>query len=554
MLLWCCFEWNIFHCFYVSVVLLLLVPRCGATCPSYSYNTRIFQGVNCQLTEVPRDIPADALEVWLEGNRITSIPARVFSHLSQCTYLRLFVNNIASIVPESFAGLQSLRTLYLFSNELTFLPAGVFRHLSNCTSLWLYKNGITFLDPESFAGLQSLQRLYVYNNELTCLTAGVFSHLPNCTHFQLQSKLQAFAYLVSLQTLQLNRNRISHIDFLTGLTKLTHFYISHNQVSTIETGAFDTLSSLTYIELYGNRLTTLSPDLFLNLPRPFELVLKNPQDTETNSWDCNALCWLNHELHHGTATSHICGSSWSPQQCGNPGELHSYFQTFDLSNNMLSASPWSLHGSWITLPGVCAEPGGVPFSTRSGFPGAYNLGDQVTYNCYDGEKGTITCQSDGKWIQKPRCSGEKCSPCAVSGSDSGEDHSFFIVGLLVCCFQRHRFHQPYLLQLSQKQPQKQEVTHILARIIYFHQTVAAFMLNQACLDMWAIPLMNCHLILFFTLASRFSEFSNYNCYWSSFCCWVHSGVCVCCWHRTFHQKVHISVCGHLFSTCKLVRR
>ena len=59
----------------------------------------------------------------------------------------------------------------------------------------------------------------------------------------------------------------------------------------------------------------------------------------------------------------------------------------------------------VFLPGVCPEPGGVPFSVRTKYNGPYNTGSQVIYNCYDGGSGTIICLNNRNWTHKPICTG-----------------------------------------------------------------------------------------------------------------------------------------------------
>lgn len=57
--------------------------------------------------------------------------------------------------------------------------------------------------------------------------------------------------------------------------------------------------------------------------------------------------------------------------------------------------------------GTCNEPGGRPFSTRTGALFPYHVGDEVTYtcdSCYTGG-GTITCLNNGRWSGDVACSG-----------------------------------------------------------------------------------------------------------------------------------------------------
>ncbi len=93
-------------------------------------------------------------------------------------------------------------------------------------------------------------------------------------------------------------------------------------ISAIENGAFDDLYSLVFVQLYGNRLTTLSPNLFINVPRSMTMVLSFPR--YANQWYCSSLCWLKHEQQHGTyrGGDPICkyGIDWNSLQCGDNGE------------------------------------------------------------------------------------------------------------------------------------------------------------------------------------------------------------------------------------------
>ena len=88
-----------------------------------------------------------------------------------------------------------------------------------------------------------------------------------------------------------------------GLCNLQEILLGQNQISHIEEGAFDSLVSLTYLHLYKNRLTTMNPDIFANVPR-HPLVLHLSSTPGTNQWNCSSLCWLKHEELHGTVKWH----------------------------------------------------------------------------------------------------------------------------------------------------------------------------------------------------------------------------------------------------------
>ncbi len=196
------------------------------------------------LTEVPRDIPAQAVYVYLENNAITSVPAGVFSHLFQCRRLYLHNNFIASLHKGSFTGLIKLETLELQHNALLNIREGPFHPLHALTAL----------------------------------------------------------------------------------------YINNNNISIIEAGAFDSLYSLTELCLFNNSLTALTPDLLINMPRPLELKLSHysSRETDTNTWNCQSLCWLKHEEYFGTITLSsyrprcVDIGAWSTLECGESGEFFSF--------------------------------------------------------------------------------------------------------------------------------------------------------------------------------------------------------------------------------------
>ena len=48
---------------------------------------KTFRRIQCDLTEIPTDVPGDVRQVFLEANRIRTLPSEAFSHLSRCTLL-----------------------------------------------------------------------------------------------------------------------------------------------------------------------------------------------------------------------------------------------------------------------------------------------------------------------------------------------------------------------------------------------------------------------------------------------------------------------------------
>ena len=99
----------------------------------------------------------------------------------------------------------------------------------------------------------------------------------------LRLKLNAFSNLASCTRLHLRNNRISKIESgaFKGLDNLENLNFQHNVISEIEAGAFEGLDNLKYLDLSNNSLESLGPEVLDDLPRPFELNLRE------NTFQCN---------------------------------------------------------------------------------------------------------------------------------------------------------------------------------------------------------------------------------------------------------------------------
>ncbi|XP_074550128.1 uncharacterized protein LOC141807810 [Halichoeres trimaculatus] len=110
---------------------------------SSSVKKLILEGEQITLTEADRRALAtypDLSGLYLDGNRVNSIPAKYFSVVPHLTVLSLSKNNISSLDPESFSGLDFLTELDLSNNLLTSLHTQIFRGLSSLQVLNLQGN------------------------------------------------------------------------------------------------------------------------------------------------------------------------------------------------------------------------------------------------------------------------------------------------------------------------------------------------------------------------------------------------------------------------------
>ena len=154
---------------------------------------------------------------------------------------------LSRIAPGAFRGLSKLEKLHFSLNSLTSLPPGVFDGLPNLRVLSVTDNdGLTALDPGVFDGLSKLARLNLRSNSLRSLPPGVFDGLP------------------SLRQLLLDGNSLRSLPpgVFDGLAGLWGVYLSNNQLTTLEPGVFDGLAELQWVHVSDNKLKTLKRSLF----------------------------------------------------------------------------------------------------------------------------------------------------------------------------------------------------------------------------------------------------------------------------------------------------
>ena len=248
---------------------------------------REYYKLDQNLTEIPDDIPADALKVDIAYNDITTVRANVFSHLSQCTSLSLGINGISEIEPGAFNGLTALTNFGMWKSNLERLFANMFSDLKNCRIMLIQLSRIRQVEPGSFNGLIKLDILYFSFNGIKALKTGMFLGL------------------MDIGALFLNHNGINSIEDGTfvGLKTLKVLFLEKNSLESLRPGMFFGLESLTRLVLESNHLTALPADVFKHLPRPLELALHDFRVNKTtdNPLQCDLdLCWLKKEEEEGT--------------------------------------------------------------------------------------------------------------------------------------------------------------------------------------------------------------------------------------------------------------
>ena len=212
--------------------------------------------------------------LWVVSNEALTLKSGDFAGLDNLKTLYLYENQLSALPEDVFAGLGSLEELWLSHNQLSELPEDVFDGLGNLKMLRLYENQLGALPEDVFDGLESLESLYLgdagYGNQLSELPEDVFDGLSNLQRLRLSdNELTAlpedvFDGLDSLEELKLFGNQISTLseDVFDGLDSLEELYLGHNQISTLPEDVFDGLDSLEVLFLNSNQFSELPEDVF----------------------------------------------------------------------------------------------------------------------------------------------------------------------------------------------------------------------------------------------------------------------------------------------------
>ncbi|XP_014661389.1 PREDICTED: leucine-rich repeat-containing protein 15-like [Priapulus caudatus] len=156
---------------------------------------------------------------------------------------------------------ERVKSVYVSDNRLTNLTAASLAGLRNVERLYLRKNTIHTISPGAFSELSELRELHVADNRISCAAA-------SCDG--------AFDGLDKLAKLEFGNNDVSMVTaaMLAPLRAVVTLVLRDNRIETIEPDAFRQLPQLTNLFLSGNELH-LSSGIFTGLENLRELDLEN---------------------------------------------------------------------------------------------------------------------------------------------------------------------------------------------------------------------------------------------------------------------------------------
>ncbi|XP_054721560.1 toll-like receptor Tollo [Uloborus diversus] len=161
------------HCFALCHCCEFDACDCEMVCPEnctcfydQSWNTNIVDCSSQNHISVPRRIPMDVTELYLDGNDIPSLSSHTFIGRKNLRVLFMNNSNVHVINNRTFNGLKSLQTLYLQHNRISLLHGYEFERLVNLRELYLSHNRIATVGNTTFLQLRALEVLHLDHNSI----------------------------------------------------------------------------------------------------------------------------------------------------------------------------------------------------------------------------------------------------------------------------------------------------------------------------------------------------------------------------------------------------
>ncbi|KAF6205448.1 hypothetical protein GE061_019620 [Apolygus lucorum] len=161
------------HCFALCTCCEFDACDCEMTCPQnctcyhdQSWAANIVDCSSSGYVQIPKDIPMDATEAYLDGNNFGELSKHFLIGRKNMNILYVNNSNIEIIMKEAFSSLKRLSVLHLENNGLKELQGYEFEGLLTLRELYLQGNMIHFIGNKTFAGLAQLEVLRLDDNRI----------------------------------------------------------------------------------------------------------------------------------------------------------------------------------------------------------------------------------------------------------------------------------------------------------------------------------------------------------------------------------------------------
>lgn len=198
----------------------------------------------------------------LSVNKIHSLKPHNFELQERLTTLNISYNLITSLGKGTFKGLKSLQVLDVSDNQIETIHLGAFKDTNDLQVLDLSNNKITsFNDDLIFNNLGKLRVVSLQGNQIIDIPSEIFKHLPTA----------------SMEELKLSANLIETLEehsFPSAIfSKLKKLTLGSNVIRDIHRSTFNSLHSLSVLDLSDNNLTFIPTEQLSKLSQLTELDL-----------------------------------------------------------------------------------------------------------------------------------------------------------------------------------------------------------------------------------------------------------------------------------------
>lgn len=220
----------------------------------------------------------DALnELAVDNNLLVDVHPDAFYNCSALEKLHLNMNNLTQ-VPLAVKNMRSLQELDLGENKIKNLEENDFQGMFNLQGLRLIGNYIENITKNIFKDQVNLQILNLAHNKIRIIEAGVFDgkfHLRaiRLDENELLSVEKLFQNVPNLTWLNVSNNNIENLDYLSLPPKLEWFDIHKNKIKELKLDNDNERNkNLRTLDISFNKITSITPDSF---PNGIELLFLN---------------------------------------------------------------------------------------------------------------------------------------------------------------------------------------------------------------------------------------------------------------------------------------
>ncbi|XP_015109354.1 P-granule-associated novel protein 1 [Diachasma alloeum] len=206
-------------------------------------------------------------------NTIFSIKPNPFKHLKSLKYLLLVDDGIAELPVEFFVDLSQLKEFLIKGHEIKAITVDTFSKMNpNIQSIAIYGGELQRVESKSFERFNQMKYLMLTGNKLTYLLSGTFDGLDELEELHLDYNSitvlpqDIFKGLLKLRILNLESTGIKPDSRIFSGLNVIDLRLGFNDIEELPAGVFGALGQLKSLDLRGNKLTTVSNDVFNHLP------------------------------------------------------------------------------------------------------------------------------------------------------------------------------------------------------------------------------------------------------------------------------------------------